>query len=325
MAKRRTSLLFFGLAGLILGILYLVFFAESRGIPFVSKKEQWTIGIMRGNTPFSFTSPLNLINPLFKAEAVSDIPAKFVADPFLIKEGSTWFLFFEAYNNDTKQGDIALATSKNTLQWNYQQVVLDEPFHLSYPYVFKWKDEVYLIPETYETKSIRLYKADQFPTEWSLVDTLVTGKDFVDNSIVYYHDRWWLFTATTANDTLYLYSAVNLTGPWTEHPQSPIVAGNNHIARPSGRLLIYQDELYRYTMDVNPPNGTHQIQALKITDLTPTRYAEELLDSRPILQAEGKGWRRYGMHQIDPWQVGEEAWIAAVDGYGKYYFFDKDR
>ena len=324
MAKYRSMIFWLFIGGMILRIFYFFFFEESRGVPFVSKKEQWTIGIVRGESPFSFTSPLNRINPLFKAEAVSDIRANFVADPFLIRDSDTWYLFFEAYNLDTKQGDLALATSQNTWNWDYQQVVLDEPFHLSYPYVFKWENDYYLIPETYETNSIRLYRADEFPTRWSLVDTLVSGKDFVDSSIVYYQERWWLFSATTTNDTLYLYSADNLTGPWTEHPQSPIVAGNNHIARPSGRMVIYQDELYRYTMDVNPPNGTHLIQALKITELTPTRYAEEMLDSGPVLQAEGKGWRAYGMHQIDPVQVEEEAWIAAVDGYGKYYFFDPD-
>ena len=66
----------------------------------------------------------------------------------LSKMAMTWNLFFEVYNNDTKQGDLAVATSKNTWIWDYQKVIIDEPFHLSYPYVFKADDEYYLIPES---------------------------------------------------------------------------------------------------------------------------------------------------------------------------------
>jgi hypothetical protein len=297
---------------------------KKRGIPFVTQREQWTIGIYRGKTPFSFNSPLNWLNPLFKAEHVTDVSAKFVADPFLIKEGKTWLLFFEVYNNDTKQGDLAVATSTNTWKWNYQQVILDEPFHLSYPYVFKWENAYYLIPESFEDNSVRLYKAEQFPTQWSYVTTLVEGRDYVDNSIVYFNGRWWLFSSVTSNDTLYLFYADDLTGPWVEHPESPIVEGNNHIARPSGRVLVYEDRLYRYTMDINPPSGTHQILALEITDISPTSYSEQLVQADPILKADGAGWNEQAMHQIDPIQVSPNLWIASVDGFGKYPIFGWD-
>jgi hypothetical protein len=320
--KAITSL--FAIASLILVIFLLGFFIEKRGIPFVTKREQWTIGIFRGRTPFNYTHPLNWLNPIFKAEDVTDVPAKFVADPFLIKEGNTWYLFFEVYNNNTNQGDLAVASSTNTWKWNYEGILLDEPFHLSYPYVFKWENDYYLIPESFEKNSIRLYKADSFPQKWSYVQTLVQGKDFVDNSIVYYNDRWWLFASTTSNDTLYLFHADHLLGLWTEHPESPIVAGNNHISRPSGRLLVYEDQLYRFTMDVDPPSGTHQVLALKITDISSTSYSEELIGEDPILKGSGRGWNGQAMHQIDPIQVNSGLWIASVDGFGTYPIFGWD-
>lgn len=317
----RLLLTILGLLIIFLGG-YMVY--KKRGIPFVTEREQWTIGIYRGKTPFSFRSTLDWINPIFKAEYVTDISAGFVADPFLIKEGKTWLLFFEVYNNDSKQGDLAVATSTNTWIWDYKQVILDEPFHLSYPYVFKYENDYYLIPESFEADSIRLYKADEFPTKWSFVTTLVEGRDYVDNSIARFNDKWWLFSSTTSNDTLYLFYADELAGPWFEHPKSPIVAGNKHIARPSGRVLVYENHIYRYTMDVNPPYGTHQIMAFDITELTPTNYAEHLVQEEPILKAGGNGWRRQAMHQIDPVQVGPGQWIASVDGFGKYPIFGLD-
>ena len=299
--------------GIVIGI--------KRGIPFVTQREQWTIGIYRSNSPFHFNELQGWMNPLFRAEDVTDVSAKFVADPFLIKEGETWNLFFEVYDNDTKQGDLAVATSKNTWTWHYEKVIIDELFHLSYPYVFTSEGEYYLIPESFEDNSIRLYKADVFPTKWSYIKTLVKGRDYVDNSIAFYNNKWWLFSSVTSNDKLYLHYADSLTGPWQEHPQSPIVVNDVHKARPSGRMLVYDGKLYRFTMDIDPPIGTHQVMAYEITEITPTSYSEKLAQEAPVVQASGSGWNGQAMHQLDPVQVSENSWIASVDGFGKYWIF----
>ena len=316
---RRSFLI--GLICLMAVSLVSAYVYKRRGIPFVSQREQWTIGIYRSNSPFHFNELQGWLNPLFRAENVTDVPAKFVADPFLIKDDQTWDLFFEVYNNATQQGDLAVATSSNTWIWEYQNVIIDEPFHLSYPYVFKAEDGYYLIPESFEANSIRLYKADQFPTKWSFVKTLVSGRDYVDNSIVFYNGKWWLFSSVTSNDKLYLHYADSLTGPWKEHPLSPIVVGNVHKARPSGRLLVYDGKLFRFTMDVDPPMGTHRVMAYQITDLTTTNYSETLAQDAPVVMPSGSGWNGQAMHQLDPVQVDSNSWIASVDGFGKYWIF----
>ena len=306
---------------LCLGLIGGIYIGMKRGIPFVTQKEQWTIGIYRSDSPFHFNALQGWLNPLFRAEDVTDVPAKFVADPFLVKEGKTWNLFFEVYNNETQQGDLAVATSTNTWTWTYEKLILDEPFHLSYPYVFEADDEYYLIPESFEDNSIRLYKADQFPVKWSYVKTLVQGRDYVDNSIVYYNNKWWLFSSVTSNDTLYLHYADSLTGPWKEHPMSPIVEGDVRKARPSGRMIIYEDKLYRFTMDIDPPVGTHQVMAYEITEITPETYSEKLAQDVPVVMPSGSGWNGQAMHQLDPVQIDADSWIASVDGFGKYWLF----
>jgi len=312
---------FIALIFLLIGLAGGIYIGMKRGIPFVTRKEQWTIGIYRSDSPFHFNSLQGWINPLFRAEDVTDVNAKFVADPFLIKDGKTWDLFFEVYNNDTKQGDLAVATSKNTWIWHYEKVIIDEPFHLSYPHVFEADGDYYLIPESFEDNSVRLYKADQFPTHWSYVKTLISGRDYVDNSIIYYGGKWWLFSSVTTNDKLYLHYADSLTGPWKEHPMSPIVNGDVHKARPSGRMIIYNDKLYRFTMDVQPPVGNHQVMAYEITELTPETYAEKLAQEAPVVMPSGSGWNGDGMHQLDPVQVDSNSWIASVDGFGQYLIF----
>jgi len=285
------------------------------GIPFVGKERtNWAIAIYTGGSPFDFAPPDNVKNPVLTAEDVTDISADFVADPFLVYDNGTWYMFLEVWNKDT-EGDIAYATSEDGFNWNYEQIVLDEPFHLTYPYVFNWQGEFYMMPESYQANSIRLYKATDFPAEWSFVGTLLEGSDYVDSAIFRFEDRWWLFTASTENDTLRLYYADELLGPWTEHPESPVIEGDANIARPGGRVLVFDGRIIRYTQDDDPDYGTC-VRAFEITELTTTIYEEKPVNENPILEPSGSGWNAYGMHQIDPHQIDQDEWIACVDGYG---------
>ena len=297
-----------------------VYVGKTKDIPFVKRQSEWSIGIYVGKGPFNFVSPGNIANPVLTAEDVTDVPADFVADPFMVKEGSTWYMFFEVLNRHTDQGDIGMAISNDGLDWTYRQIILDESFHLSYPYVFKWKNEYYMIPEACQTKSIRLYKANDFPYSWSLGKILLKGRDFVDNTIFNYNNMWWLFTETGDNDVLRLYYAEDLMGPWIEHPKSPIIIKNANIARPGGRVLIFNDQIIRYTQDDEPTYG-NQVRAFEITELTTTSYKEKEMKGSPVLKATGFGWNRNGMHHIDAHQIEHDKWIACVDGYRRIFVF----
>jgi hypothetical protein len=284
----------------------------------LTKKERWSIGIYTGKSPVDLDAPKEIKNPVLTRRNVSDVRAGFVADPFMIKVDSTWFMFFEVLNQQTRRGEIGLATSEDTVNWKYEKIVLAEPFHLSYPYVFEWMNEYYMIPESHQANSIRLYKASKFPTEWSFVGNIKSGASFLDASIFRHADKWWLFTETNPQhnfDTLRLYYADELLGSWIEHPKSPIISGNAHIARPGGRVLVMNDKIIRYTQDCQPDYGT-QLRAFEITELTTTSYQEREINQNLVLKPTGVGWNGAGMHHIDPHLLHEEQWIACVDGRG---------
>lgn len=280
--------------------------------------QEWSIGIYISDSaePFSFHND-NISNPILTRNDITDVPAGFVADPFLIHKNDTYFLFFEVLNGKNGQGDIGLATSRNYLNWSYKQIILDEPFHLSYPYVFEWKNEYYMIPETNQVKSIRLYKANDFPYNWSLVKTLIDGKNFVDNSIFFYNDTWWILTETFVrnnnNDNLHLYYSDELTGLWTEHPKSPIIMGDANISRPGGNVIVFDNRIVRYAQDCDPYYG-NQVWAFEITALTKQTYEEHKVGNRPVIKGFDN-WNIHGMHQVSPYMISEGRWIAAVDGY----------
>jgi hypothetical protein len=136
-------------------------------------KTQFAIGIYSGASPFEMKPAAGVSNPVLSRKRITEIPAGTVADPFMIKVRGSWYMFFELTNQIRHKGEIALATSKDALDWRFEQIVLAEPFHMSYPYVFEWEGEIFMIPETGRARSVRLYKARQFPKNWQHVATLL--------------------------------------------------------------------------------------------------------------------------------------------------------
>ena len=199
----------------------------------------YSIGVLAGSNPLSLSEPHPSANPVLTASDVSDRDAAFVADPFMLKVDGMWHMFFEVMLSSPLKGVIGWATSPNGLAWQYEQVVLEEPYHLSYPHVFACNDEFFMVPETQEMSAVKLYRARKFPTEWHLVRNLLLGSPYSDSTLYEHDGTWFLFTETNPHyrsDTLRLYFSHNLHGAWHEHPQSPIVQW-----RPPSRPTCWQD------------------------------------------------------------------------------------
>jgi len=207
--------------------------------------------------------------------------------------------------------------SPDGLNWKYQKIVLDEPYHLSYPYVFQWEGQFYLIPESSEAGAVRLYRAVNFPYSWDFVSNLIEGS-YADTCVFYTEETWWMLTCSKpkTHDELRLFFADKLSGPWTEHPASPIVRGNPLKAQLGGRILIIKDGIIRFAQESLRTYGK-KVRAFIITEITRTKYAEKEYEGNPVLSAQGKGWNRHGMHHIDAHETTRGKWIAAVDGYRK--------
>ena len=192
----------------------------------------WSIGIFRGATPMTVSDPGGGLNPVLRAESIDDVEANYVADPFVVWSGGQGWMLFEIKNRATRRGEIGLAVHDGG-GWSYQGSVLREPYHLSYPYVFEWEGDHFLIPESLEPGAIRLYRASSFPERWVHEADLIRGR-FADPSIVRYADRWWMFVCPEPfRDVLRLFHADRLEGPWHEHPRGPVIAGD--ARRPAGR------------------------------------------------------------------------------------------
>lgn len=262
-------------------------------------------------------------NPILTAADVKDMSARLVADPFMIQEQGAFFLFFEVMGVD--RGVIGLATSTDGRRWRYERIVLEEPFHLSYPNVFKWKDDYYLIPESSADNSVRLYKATHFPDGWQFVKPIIADRALVDSTVLTHQGLLWLFSSSPDSQNLYLFYADRPEGPWHEHPGSPIVRGNSRDARPAGNILDTGERLVRFSQDSQEYGEKYgkAVRGFEIMTLTREEYRERPLEDNPLLKDSGTGWNGMGMHQISALPVSRGRWIAAVDGKrrsGQYIF-----
>ncbi len=274
----------------------------------------WSIGVFEGGSPLQLRPAAGAANPVLSAADVTDVPAAFVADPFMVREGGLFYMFFEVMDGAAGKGAIGLALG-DAGGWRYRGIVLEEPFHLSYPYVFEWRGEHYMVPETLGPSAVRLYRARSFPGGWEHCADLIRGQ-YADPSVVRFGGRWWLFAcaAPYQHDTLSLFTAHRLGGPWREHPRSPVVVRDRGRARPAGRVLVLGDRLLRFAQDCVPDYGS-AVRAFEVTALTAAGYAEREVVESPILAGGGAAWNRGGMHHLDPHPVAPGRWLACVDGW----------
>ena len=257
------------------------------------------------------------VNPVMTASMVTDRSnVSYVASPFLYRQNATWYMFFEVnlggvYPN--VPSDIGLATSTDGLNWTYGQIVLDEPFHLGNPHVFNYNGTYYMIPETFTENQVRLYKASNFPYNWTFVSALVSGSPFFDATIFQYGSTWWMYT-TVGEAMTNLYYSANLTDPssWYYHPMNP-VNSDNSSARSAGRVIVFNGTKIIRLAENNNVSYGYSVRAFQVDTLNTTSYQEHEVSQSPLIQASGIGWNKDGMHHIDPWWTGER-WIAAVDG-----------
>lgn len=288
-----------------------VYIADPTGEPV------FAIGIYEGRSPLTLLPAAVAANPVLTREQVSDVSATYVADPFLLRAGGVWHMFLEVYNWRANKGEIGHATSEDGFRWTYGGVVLGEPFHVSYPCVLEWRGSRYIVPETHQANAVRLYRAEDFPYRWTPVAELLSGEPFLDASPFRHGARWWLFVCVGADDTLRLYGASELLGPWVEHPQSPIVEGDAAKARPAGRVLAAGRLVVRFAQDCSRAYGA-AVRAFAVTTLTEREYEEhEVLDHPLLTGVGGGGWNGGGMHHVDARRVGQGRWVAAVDGWRK--------
>lgn len=211
-------------------------------------------------------------------------PWRYLADPFGLQRDEVTHVFVEAFDYRTKHAVIEHHEFGPDLVWRNKSVVLERPFHLSYPYLIEEKGEIFMVPESHRAGEIALYRAQDFPHAWVRETALLSGVPGAEASVLRHEGRWWMFftlVGPTARDQreLHLAFADSLTGPWRMHSQNPIV-DDRAGGRPGGTPFVGPDGCV--ILPVQDCSGTYggAIRFLRFTTLTPSRITVRHDDTR---------------------------------------------
>ena len=204
------------------------------------------------------------------------------ADPHIVYNNNKYYIFIEEFLYKTRKAHISVIVMDESGSYESPRVVLDRPYHLSYPFVFEHGGDIYMIPESVSEKTVELYKCTDFPNEWEFQTNLMEGIKAVDVTVWFENDTWWMFANVLENDgasnwdELFLYCSDDLySRNWKPHPLNPIVS-DCRSARPAGKLFRYNGALYRPSQNCSVRYG-YGFNICKIEDLDGEKYSESIV------------------------------------------------
>lgn len=230
--------------------------------------EKWTIAYRRrvGTT----TLPDDLETPF------SPLPNSWRywrADPFLVEQdGKTW-LFAELYDRVRLKGVLACCQLTDTGSGKWK-IILDEPFHLSYPFVFCHEGQWYMIPESFGAGKILLYKATAFPWAWERV-TELQDMVAVDSTIIQHSSGRYLITIRVVDRVGELVIFKVDEASTLSAPRIVSDRGDENV-RPAGHAFYRNGCLLRPAQDCSQGYG-YALNFMQIQQLDDSHFSEDLL------------------------------------------------
>ena len=183
----------------------------------LGRKDHWQVSWYRGGWPGVAKA---------KSNVVESPSGSFLADPFVVNKEGRRICFVEEYKYRNRRGVISALELAGTSA-RMLGIILDEPFHLSFPFIFEFESRLYMCPESAEAGQIRVYECVDFPMKWKLCKVLMDKVRAADTMLFEHDGRWWMFAAVGApggslSDGPFLFHARSLRGPdrWVRPPRS---------------------------------------------------------------------------------------------------------
>lgn len=230
------------------------------------------------NVAYQFTGDWKN-SSLWRSSVIPNPRGRYFADPFVIEKDGKHYCFVEDFDRESKQGSISvLAIEKDRPQ--FVGKCLEEDFHLSYPFIFKYDDGYYMIPETHQARAVRLYKCLNWPLQWVFVRELIKDVSAADINIFKGGQTWWLFANIAtgelnehSSELHAFFSADPISGNWRPHGNNPIVSDSS-LAR-NGGLIIEKGTTFRVRQRQDFDFYGRSLSIAEVKEISDTRYEEK--------------------------------------------------
>jgi len=254
--------------------IFIILVQKLNYILFGTRYNCWSLFIGKG----SF-----LESTLYRLNPVKMPTNEFWADPFIMEHNNDKYIFFENFSYTTNVGKISCGKIQGDELIDIKDA-LDLDYHLSFPFVFKFDGDIFMIPETSARKRLEVYKCINFPDEWVLYSTAFEGESIVDATV--YKDennQNWLFfnkkygKNSSHNDELFIYRFDDLNFSNLEsHTQNPVII-DSRKARNAGEIFNYDNSNYRPSQASMHGVYGFGLNINKIVKLTIDEYEEETI------------------------------------------------
>lgn len=264
--------------------------------------EDWRIGILP-RPPASLLGRPEL-------DDVRWLPAPpgggFRADPFGVETAAGRFVFVEDCPPGTDTAGLAVLrldrAGRIVEAWPLET---DLEGHLSWPFVFRHRGRLWMLPEHAAGGHTVLLECTRFPDRWRTAAVLLSDFPAVDPVLHVADDRLWLFATDGGGEDvtlLHLFHAPELRGPWHPHPANPVLC-DIRAARPAGPLFEAGGTLWRPAQDCSGAYGG-AVVLCRVERLDPFAYLQ-----RPVRRIVPPPELPDGAHTLAP--LGTDA--ALVD------------
>lgn len=234
--------------------------------------DRWILMISTDRQSFDFSKFDKLLPP----------SGWFWADPFVVPDDDKTYLIFEEAALTTGKGHISVAELQSGKRAVRPRRILERPYHLSYPFVFRLDGDLFMIPESAENHTIDLYRFARFPDELEFVRTLAEDIEAYDATLIEVRDLWWMFVnvrshpgASTWDELCLFYAEHPITGTWRPHDRNPVLS-DVRSARPAGNLFFQDGNLYRPSQNSSFRYG-YGLNLSRIVHLSKDAYSEEIV------------------------------------------------
>ena len=236
-------------------------------------EKRWSIG-------YQYTSDWMNVS-LRKSKFIQNPKGRFLADPFVIKKNNEYFCFVEDYSFSSEKGSISLIKIDSSGYQIFENII-NEDFHLSYPFIFEQSGQYYMCPESYQANEIRLYKCIEFPCKWEFHKTLMKGVHALDTSIFFENGKWRMLTNIDSSalkkegSELHLFSADSFdSNNWIPSNQNPIIFDSSRGR--NGGLVISKENKYRVSQNSSYDQYGSAFSINLIKEINDNNYVEQHL------------------------------------------------
>lgn len=237
--------------------------------------DRWTIG-------FILQDSLSLIDEKNSSPKIHWIEHhykdRFFADPFILeveKDGCIRVLVEEMIWTKAKGTIVELLISTD-FKIIDRKVLLEEQVHLSYPFILRKEQEVYVYPESCRNNTLSEYKYDGQKLNFCRV---VIDKPLCDSTFLEENGRLWCFCTEYGDcqdKSLCLYYKDGIEGSFHACGNNP-VKNDLSSSRPGGDFIkSHTGDTYRIAQDSSCSYGWG-IAVLKVKCLEINNYDEEFV------------------------------------------------